>query len=76
MVTRSDKSVLASPTLAELYRRQGHPEMAERLLAGLDPTQTSREDTSAAAGDRRTRRLRTLLARVIARRRGAEGDAQ
>ena len=77
MVTRRDTSapkpppanVLASPTLAELYRRQGHPEMADRLLAGLDPADsTTRVDPGIAPADRRARTLRTLLGRVRARR--------
>ena len=81
MVTRRDTSapkpppanVLASPTLAELYRRQGHPEMAERLLAGLDPAHSDEPVTAAPAPrDRRVRDLRVLLARVRARRRSVE----
>ena len=68
--------ILVSATLAELYRHQGHPEMAERLLAGLDPVVTSEEHSPAASSsrDRRIHRVRALLAQVRNQRRLAEGD--
>jgi hypothetical protein len=82
MVTRRDRSaqkpppanVLASPTLAELYRRQGHHRMAERLLAGLDPTQSevTAESVTDSIHARRVRTLRTLLGRIRTRRRPTE----
>ena len=81
MMTRGDTpaspqgDILASATLAELYRRQGHPEMAERLLAGLDPSAAEAPSPAASSPrDRRIRGLRALLAQVRDRQRPAKGD--
>lgn len=66
---------LTSPTLAELYRSQGHPELARRILENsttqdaplLDREPEDRQ--AAQARDRKIRLLGRLLDRVIERRR-------
>ncbi|MBM4372083.1 MAG: hypothetical protein FJ098_10545 [Deltaproteobacteria bacterium] len=74
----SPPRIVASATLAELFRRQGHPEMAERILSGLDPQEPGSALRTAGPrpGEARVRRLRVLLARVQSRRRAEGGTGR